>query len=424
MISPVIKNMLVLATGTAGGQAIAFLTMPVVTRIFSPDDMGIFSVFTAVVELLVPFATLRYAAAIPLPRQKNTAAILFILCLLITAVCSTVSGLLLWLFGEQISKMYSVPELAVFWWLIAGGMFLAGIYETLVSWSTRNKNFKIIATSTMLQSIFAALVKILLGICSIKPLGLLLGKIFGQLSSVVFIAFDARHIYAASKRTLTWSRMRFLMARYVDFPKYQIASRFLLILSQKIPLLFFATMYGVGETGNLGLAMLVVTTPVLLVGQNTSQAFYAEIAKLGRKNALQIRTLARSLSIKLLLLSVIPVLSLMFFGKELFELVFGSQWSKGGTFAGILSIFMTTQFVSTSLIHIVSVFDRQRLYLLLNISRVALSALAFSVGYFLTLEGDLTLKLYSLFLAIQYGMTAYFVIEFIPGKEIKRLEIL
>src|SRR5690606_11727504 len=67
------RGTLTLLAGSGAGRIIAVLSMPVLTRLYGPEDFGVLALFTALTGMLVPVATLRYVLALPLPRKDGVA---------------------------------------------------------------------------------------------------------------------------------------------------------------------------------------------------------------------------------------------------------------------------------------------------------------------------------------------------------------
>ena len=61
------KNVLTLMTGTTIAQAIPIAISPILTRIYSPEDFGVFVLYTAIVSLVTAISTGKYELAIMLP---------------------------------------------------------------------------------------------------------------------------------------------------------------------------------------------------------------------------------------------------------------------------------------------------------------------------------------------------------------------
>ena len=67
--SDFVKSVLTLMTGTAIAQLIAYLVYPVLTRIYSPADIGELGVYTRLVAFIAAFATARYELTLPLQNR-------------------------------------------------------------------------------------------------------------------------------------------------------------------------------------------------------------------------------------------------------------------------------------------------------------------------------------------------------------------
>src|SRR5690606_7842279 len=88
-----VRGASVLAAGTAAGQALILLAMPLVTRLYSPEDFGVLAVYASILALLVVVITLKFETAIVLAESDETAAQLLLLSLAVAAVVSALAGL-------------------------------------------------------------------------------------------------------------------------------------------------------------------------------------------------------------------------------------------------------------------------------------------------------------------------------------------
>lgn len=67
------RNVLTLMTGTTISQALPIAVAPILTRIYSPEDFGLFAFYFAIVSILAVLATGRYELAIALPKKRDDA---------------------------------------------------------------------------------------------------------------------------------------------------------------------------------------------------------------------------------------------------------------------------------------------------------------------------------------------------------------
>ena len=88
-----VHNVLTILAGTALSQIIALAAIPILARIFSPDDFGALATYMAFASILAVAANLSYQAAIILRKRDESAFTLLICCMLISLVMSFACGL-------------------------------------------------------------------------------------------------------------------------------------------------------------------------------------------------------------------------------------------------------------------------------------------------------------------------------------------
>src|ERR1700730_10072403 len=79
-----VRGIAVLASGTALGQAITVVGAPLLSRFYSPEQVGIFGIYFAIVSIATVAVSLRYEAALPLPESDGEAIDLLLLTVLTT----------------------------------------------------------------------------------------------------------------------------------------------------------------------------------------------------------------------------------------------------------------------------------------------------------------------------------------------------
>jgi O-antigen/teichoic acid export membrane protein len=84
------RNVLTLMTGTTLAQAIPIAVSPILTRLFSPAEFGVFAVYLAIVSVLAILATGRYELAIMVPKKDRDAAALAVAAFMLSLFVSLV----------------------------------------------------------------------------------------------------------------------------------------------------------------------------------------------------------------------------------------------------------------------------------------------------------------------------------------------
>lgn len=409
----VLRGMATLALGSGIGRMIGIAAIPLLTRLYTPEDFGLLAVFTALVAILAPMVTLRYVLALPLPRHDGVAMNLLALSTGLMLGLSALIALGLWLGGETLLGLVSMQALAPWWWLIALGVLGTATYEMLTLWATRRRAYKVIAQTNVTQSVTGAVVKIGLGLLSVQPLGLLLGQVMAQAGGMgrLLRGFEAefranwRHISAARLRKAAW--------KHRGFPVWRLPSQFLMAFSLQAPMLFMAALYDAQTTGQFGLAMMALSVPVTIIGQSAGKALYGEASQVFKEEPARVAKMARAVQMRLLAFSLVPAAILFFFGADLFYVAFGPEWTVAGQFTSVIAFAIVFQFASAPLIQLMNLLKSQSVFLLINIFRSAGLAAVFLSGEWLEMEAMTVVALYSAFTTIFYlGVSAYILSEF------------
>ena len=120
-IESVFRAMAVLASGSAIAKLIGVLSLPVLTRLYTPSECGIMAVFLAFVQIVTPILTLRYGLVIPLARRDATAINVVAVSVLALVGSGVIMALILWANATSVLRLFSMEELAAWWWLIVAG---------------------------------------------------------------------------------------------------------------------------------------------------------------------------------------------------------------------------------------------------------------------------------------------------------------
>ena len=179
--------MLVLAAGSGMARVVGVLTIPLLTRIYSPEEFGLLAVFNAFLLLLLPLGTLRYVVALPLPRSDRAAMNLLALCAIVAGAATVILASGFAAFADAIFPVFSAERLTGYWWLVAVGFLAVSTYEILTSWATRKKAFRAVSRTQVTQALLGAGLKVGLGLLGLKPLGLLVGQVAQQAGGVVYL---------------------------------------------------------------------------------------------------------------------------------------------------------------------------------------------------------------------------------------------
>lgn len=404
------RNILKLISSEGIGRIIGLLAAPFITRLYTPSDFGLLAVFASVCALLYPFCTLRYNLAIPLHTNDRVCINAVAACLLILIVNTAIIGLALLLSHSQILSLFSAEDIDAFWYFIPLAFLFYGAGEILSYYSTRYRDFSTIAKVTLAQKTIGASAKIILGLLRFNVIGLLIGNILAESGG---LSIYIRAYWGKLKgltHNVTWRKISFVLKRYIDFPLYRVPSQILLSAAGSLPILYFAWHFGSDTTGQISLAITMLSIPVNIVCVSVGKAFYGEIASIGRKNRSEISALTLRIMSRLLVISIVPFALIICFGPWIFHTFFGPEWSQAGTFARYLCFYLIFRFVYSPVSDgIFNVFERQKLVFWLEVSRISVVVLSLLISYSWHFTVVNTIVIYSIALTIQYILSIIFV---------------
>jgi O-antigen/teichoic acid export membrane protein len=360
-----VRSVGVLAGGTAFAQALMVLVLPLLTRLYTPEDFSMLAVYTSILGILSVAACLRLEIAIPLPQRDEDAANLLALALCSSAGVASLSAIIVWLFPLQIVALVAQPKLQPYLWLLPLGIWLSSSYVALQFWTTRKKRFSIIAKTRMTQAISGAGIQAGLGWATIAPLGLLVGQMITSSAGIFGLVRDGLKNDRAALRSVNWPNMRRIFFEYASFPKYSVLESLANSASIEFPVIIIAALAVGPEAGFLMLASRVMLAPMALIGGAISQVYLSRApielraGTLGSFTANIIGGLVKT--------GVGPLVFVGILAPVIIPIIFGVHWQRAGEMITWMTPWFVIQFMASPISMTLHVTQSQRAALVLQI---------------------------------------------------------
>lgn len=357
------KNVLKLTLGNIAAQVISIAAVPIITRIYSPEDYGIFAIYLSITTILLQVSTLHFHRAMMLPDKRNDAANLLGLSFL-----SVMGFFILVAVGTVfISLLGFLPEawllkgVVGYLWLVPLGVLIQGSALSINFWAIRHKMFHSVAVSRVAESITDRALVLALGFLTHPgAIGLIGGRIVGPFAAICYLVRRTlSHDIKVLWRSLSFAEMARLAHRYKEFPFFSTFAFLVNKISKETPLLLLALLFPPEVAGFYGLAGRVIRIPMQLIGDAISKVFFQRVTGAVVKGEVLARDTTRLFGY-MIYLSLPPILILLFFGQELFSLAFGSEWSEAGAYAQILTLAFISIFLYRPLSILFDAYERQK----------------------------------------------------------------
>lgn len=385
-------NVATMMSGKSISAVIALLTMPIVARLFSPSDFGIAAVFLSLVGIVSNVGTLRYAAALVLPDHEPEALLLMALAYrILIALCAV---MLLLIAAYELSN-WAVPileSLGAWLWLLPLGILLLTSLAIQENWLARKRLFKIVAVSMIIGSTTTGGTRIGFGVVGgSSAIGLLVGNMLGQVCQLAIQKTASREGLRAMFRPMTWSEIRYIAAKYSDFPKLNAPAALLSAVAQQLPVVLFGVLFSPAIVGFYAMAMRLSHVPVDIVAKSVRRVFLQKAAEINnRGRSLQYAFLVSTGS--LALLGAIPFGVLWFFGQPLITWLLGERWEQGGRFLEIVAPWLYMIWVTAPSNSVFVILRKQRAWLTLQATVTALRMATFGLAYILAAGPEWTVR--------------------------------
>ncbi len=372
------SNVLKLVSGSIIAQILGILLIPVITRIYSPENFGVYQLFLSISGILIAFSCLSYQLAIMLPKEDEDSANLVALCFILVTTISIISGSFFIIFSGWIAQILNTPEISQYLIFLPLIVFLNGIFLGMTYWLTRRKRFGINATAQIVNSFSSKVVQIAVGLYSASSTGLIAGSIVSGIASLA-VLFKQIKDDLPIFRKVTMKSIRSLAIRYKRFPMFTSWSTGANTISTQIAPLLLAYYFSPEVVGYYAIASMVVFLPMGIIGSATSQVFFQKACDEKNRTG-SVTNIVREIQPRLISIGMFPMFILMIMGADLFSFVLGLQWSVSGQYAAILAPWLLFVFIASPLTTIFAVLEKQTLDLTFNILILASRVVALVIG--------------------------------------------
>lgn len=376
-----LKSVVTLLSGSAFGQILMVLALPLLTRLYTPDDFGALAVFSALLVILSVLSTLRLEIAIAVAKTEQEANILTVLALSFSVLCGLLTAAVLYTPIIYSLIEIKLPRLIAYLWLIPIGVFLTGSYNTLQYWMNRHKEFLYISRTRITQSVMAVSVQVSFGFYGLTPLGLLLGYIFSVGGGAFFLLKKILQTHSTSRWCSSFREIKNVLYTYRKYPQYATLESLANNAAIQLPLIIIAFYAVSAEAGYLLLAMRVMQAPLTMLGSAIAQVYISHAKDEHHKGNLQNFTI--EVATNLFKFGVGPLIFIGSTAPLLFPLLFGETWTRAGTLVCWMTPWFVFQFISSPISMSLHILEHQLLALCLQL-----------FGFFL--------RVGSLFIAITY----------------------
>jgi O-antigen/teichoic acid export membrane protein len=414
-----LKGVLNLSSGYGISQIIALLLSPLLSRLYSPEEFGVFFFFITTASILSILATGGYEKAIVVvktePEQKQLFRFAVLLVFAVTII-SLIICLVLQLSGRRLFE--DRLEKTILWSIPLYSLFF-GLFRILLNLNIRNGRFRTVASSFIIRSSTQGLFQAGCGATGIGSPGLILGSCLGQIIPVITQSYKKglfKGLLAGKAMSGALKKAR----EFFEYPLYRMPSDLMNEVSIQTPVYILKTFFSNATIGLYTFPQKILYQPSKFLSQPVADVFFSKASDLNSRDEsvgeLTLRTY------KLLFISgIIPYLSIVLWGPEIFSFVFGKEWEAGGRIAAFLSPWMFLVFVGSPISSILLVRNKLRLSFTMNLILLIARVSSLLSGALIFKDAELTIILFSAVSSLYWIFSIFYSFTFSGARISKAL---
>ncbi len=382
-----------MSSGTVIAQIIPMLATLVLSRIYTPNEMGEWGVFSSYASVLAVIGCLRYDNAIVKPLRITDSYNLAFASIFIALFFT----LLLYLIVAFIDVFDLTGGLSLHkttMYILPLYVFCLLLIQVLGNLANKNKRYRAWAISSIGRSFTQATSRIVLGYSSFTSIGLVLGAGLGTLFSVSFLSVNIRVKYFFL-HAFSFKKICYLLQQYRDFPKYDLLSNLLNSVSSNIPVIILSYFFLEDVVGYFSMALSLLFIPMSIIGTSLGQLYYRNACELyGKKEPLN--ELTKKIFIPTYIGCGVFMLILMWVGEFIFAFLLGSEWAKVGRYVTYMSLWLLMVTSISPISCIFYVMNKQKVNVCFNIVGLFIRISALLIGGYYVHSSDWSIILFGI----------------------------
>lgn len=351
-----LNSIMVLFSGSLISQIVTIATAPIMTRVFTEEEIGEYTLLITAVALFGSIICAKYDYSIVNEHEDKNIYPLIKLSLLVGFLLSAVLSIGYSIYVDVFCEM-SIP-LTLSLLIVFVFLFLTAVRNILTSYNNREKDYGVISRTTISSTLAKDGTMVAFGFMRIGVVGLILSQMFFL---VVGLKRQAKNLLPKVKAILQTDKesIKEIANKHKKQPLYSAPANLLNNFSYSIVNIFISQLFGVASLAYYSLSFRLLGLPLSLISTNTSKAFYERASKDFAATG-SCRSIFIKMSLFLLCLAIPMVIILMLFSPMLCRIIFGPSWEVAGHYIQILAPMFGVRFIVSALTPSLTICNQQQ----------------------------------------------------------------
>lgn len=370
-------------------QLLPLITAPIIARLYSPYDFGIYAVYYAIAIIISSISTLAFHNAILTEKRNSSIKIATLISLMFSLIINSVFFLSVLLIEESSLSILLGDGIIPYVGILPITTFLASSYLILYTLAIRYEYYSLLGNNKIILGVSTMSLQILIGIIGFGAAGFIAANIIGYAIAIFLLLRVSFSILFKASILPRWSQTIFVYIKNKKLVYYTMPSNLINTVTTQVPELMINKLFGAEAVGQYSLANRMINLPLSFISSSVQDIFRQKSSR-EMQDTGNCSSAFDSFLLLMICLSALLVIPLVIVMPYIFPIIFGNQWQESGLLIQAMSFLIVTRFISSPLSYVWIVKRKEAHDLLWQIGLFVISIIAFVI----TTYSDLVDKLY------------------------------
>lgn len=355
------KNVARISLGTMGGQAISFITLPILTRIYGASIIGTWTLFNSMAIIINSFSDLGLSNAIMLEKEEDKMIQVYKVITTLVLFFSVIGSIFTFIYynNKDTNSILNKYFVCIFMFI---SIFTLQQIQVCYTWLNRKSEYKILMKNPLINNLAFGIVAITLGLCGVKNYGYFLGWIFGQLLTLIHM----KKYLPKCIVTFNIADYRQILEKYIKFVKFQLPTNILINIKNQIPVIFIRIFFGETILGYYSVVVRIMQIPISLLASAMGRVFFQTVSDMKRKGEAIGEYVYNNIK-NVTKIASIPLIVIIAVGDYMAVIFLGEEWKVAGHYMRILVFQNYFMFLMSTVQGIAITLDKQKLAMVFSV---------------------------------------------------------
>lgn len=357
------KSVAKISTGTIAGQIISVITLPIITRIYGAEILGLWALMNSITLIINSFSDLGLTNSLMIQSDAEIEKSYKVVST-ISFIISIVTGIILTYFYDFFVEDIEFSKIFFMCYLILVS-FTAQQTQICYTWLNRDGNYNLLMKNPIIHHISYGILAITLGALGFKNYGYFISYVLAQIITLLNMKMALPKVLFTTKIT----DIKVVLSKSKRFLMFQTPTNILSIFQSQLPTFLIKTFWNTEILGYYSITVKVLKIPVTFLAKAIGRVFFQVTSKMKIEGKNVGEFVSRNL-IKNMKIAIIPIVLLMSVGDIIIVVILGQDWMMAGELIRILSLQYYFMFIMGTVQGLSITLDKQHFAMIANLMQI------------------------------------------------------